>query len=234
MSYIRGAYTVRYIHFKSVLMAKLLHDPRLPTKKATFAMGCFWSPEPLYGVAHGVIRTQVGYTGGTLKNPTYHNLGDHTESVEMDYDPVQTSYSNLLKLFWEHHDPTSKHTRQYMSAIFYHSPEDKQEAEDTMKEHQKKTVRPILTEILPAGHFYAAEDYHQKYRLQQHSWLMTQLNIEDQHLFTSHAVSRLNGYAAGQGSLAVFENEWPLLGVSEEVAEYLRKIVKKGPGISCS
>jgi peptide-methionine (S)-S-oxide reductase len=176
----------------------------------------------------------VGYTGGTLKNPTYHNLGDHTESVEIDYDPVQTNYSALLRLFWEHHESTVKRNRQYMSAIFYHSPEEKQEAEETMKDQQKKTVRPIVTQILPAGQFYAAEDYHQKYRLQQHPWLVAQLGVEENHLFNSHAISRINGYAAGHGSLAVFEHEWPLLGVTEEVAEYLRKIVKNGPALSCS
>lgn len=101
--------------------------------KATFAMSWFWFPEAQFGCAPGVVRTRVGYAGGSKLAPTYHAMGDHTESVDMDYDPAVTTYSHLLKMFWKNHDSTSKCTRQYMSAIFYHDEDQKQAAEESLK-----------------------------------------------------------------------------------------------------
>lgn len=90
----------------------LLHEVNIPTKKATFALGCFWAPDAYFGATKGVIRTRVGFTGGSKGAPTYRNLGDHTEAIELDYDPNEISYKQLLDIFWEIHDPTARTTKQ--------------------------------------------------------------------------------------------------------------------------
>lgn len=162
-------------------------DPTVETERATFALSWFWFPEAQFGCASGVIRTRVGFTGGSTEFPTYHNLwafnsfrhiifcqclwffvdwhaiilfcsADHTETVDVEYDPKVTSYNKLLNLFWNSHDSTACHSRQYMSAIFYHNEEQKQQAEETKQVHQKKKMRPIATKILPAQTFYNAEE----------------------------------------------------------------------------
>lgn len=144
-------------------------------EKATFAAGCFWGVEAAFRGIAGVTGTRVGYIGGTLKNPTYQDVcGDHTghaEAVEVVYDPARVSYEDLLKAFWENHDPTALNRQgpdvgtQYRSAIFWHSPA-QEAAARASKERLEKTGayrRPIVTEIAPAAEFWQAEDYHQQY-----------------------------------------------------------------------
>ncbi len=145
------------------------------TQKATFAAGCFWGVEAAFAGLKGVIETRVGYTGGRFKNPTYEdvcsNKTGHAEAVEIMYDPDKISYSKLLDVFWNIHDPTTPNRQgpdlgsQYRSAIFYHNAEQKKEAQDSKKrlELSGKFKQPIVTEITAAGEFYSAEDYHQKY-----------------------------------------------------------------------
>ena len=96
-----------------------LHNVDVPTKKATFGMGCFWGVESLFGATKGVIRTRVGFTGGNKDSPVYKNLGDHTEAVELDYDPNVVSYEDLLNIFWSNHDPSARMSRQVSLNIFY-------------------------------------------------------------------------------------------------------------------
>ena len=110
-----------------------------------------------FGCAPGIVRTRVGFAGGTKESPTYRSLGDHTETVELEWDPAVTSYAQLLDIFWNNHDPTSSCSRQYMSAIFYHSEEQKSEAEKSMRVAQENNRRNITTLILPAKEFYNAE-----------------------------------------------------------------------------
>jgi peptide-methionine (S)-S-oxide reductase len=143
--------------------------------KATFAAGCFWGVEATFRQIPGVISTRVGYTGGDFKNPTYKDVctdrTGHAEAVEVDYDPAKVSYNDLLNVFWENHDPTQLNRQgpdfgtQYRSAIFYHSPEQEQEAQKSKDELEKskRFSRPIVTQIVPATTFYEAEDYHQQY-----------------------------------------------------------------------
>jgi peptide-methionine (S)-S-oxide reductase len=144
-------------------------------EKATFAAGCFWGVEDAFRQVKGVISTTVGYTGGKTKNPTYRDVCSdetgHAEAVEVEFDPQQVSYEQLLKTFWEIHDPTTPNRQgpdigtQYRSAIFFHGP-DQESAARTSKtalENSRKFRRPISTEILPAPEFYRAEDYHQQY-----------------------------------------------------------------------
>jgi peptide methionine sulfoxide reductase msrA/msrB len=142
---------------------------------ATLAAGCFWGVEEYFRKIPGVTETRVGYAGGTLKNPTYEdtNRGDtgHAESIEFKFDPKIVSYEELLTQFFKMHDPTTPNRQgndrgsQYRSAIFFHSPEQKTVAENLMAriERSKAWKSKLVTELAPAGTFYPAEAYHQKY-----------------------------------------------------------------------
>jgi peptide-methionine (S)-S-oxide reductase len=144
-------------------------------EKATFAAGCFWGVEALFRQIPGVRSTRVGYTGGKLENPSYQdvctNRTGHAEAVEVEFDPAQVSYERLLEVFWENHDPTQLNRQgpdfgtQYRSAIFYHSPAQRESAEASKAtlETAARFSRPIVTQIVPAGTFYQAEAYHQQY-----------------------------------------------------------------------
>jgi peptide-methionine (S)-S-oxide reductase len=142
-------------------------------EKATFGAGCFWGVEEAFRRLAGVKDTAVGYMGGSLKNPTYQDVctdrTGHAEVVQVDFDPAVVSYHDLLNVFWENHDPTTKNRQgpdvgaQYRSAIFFHSPEQEAEAKRSRDEAQKNFKRPIVTEIVPAGDFWRAEEYHQQY-----------------------------------------------------------------------
>jgi len=140
---------------------------------ATFAGGCFWCVESDFDHVPGVISTTSGYTGGTVKNPTYHQVSaggtGHAESVEVIYDPKKVSYAQLLTYFWRHVDPTVKDRQfcdvgnQYRTAIFVHGAEQKKLAEASKKKVEAELKTPIYTEIVDAGTFYPAEVYHQDY-----------------------------------------------------------------------
>lgn len=198
------------------------------SEKATFAMNCFWEPDPLFGVAPGVLRTRVGYSGGTKPNPTYEDLGDHTESIEVEYDPAKTSYTNLLKIFWDHHNPTLKQKIQYMSVIFYHNDKQKALAEQSLQDQQKLQPKPVLTEIRPVRIFYNAEDYHQKYYLQKHPELMKMLALSPDQLVESTVAARLQGYITMKANQAAFEEEVKSLRLSQQQADYVRKVMGEG------
>jgi peptide-methionine (S)-S-oxide reductase len=142
---------------------------------ATFGAGCFWGVEATFRETPGVTQTAVGYEGGKTENPTYHDVctdeTGHAEVVEVEYDPEKVSYEALLTLFFENHDPTTlnrqgpDHGSQYRSAVFYHTPEQKEAAEKMKVSLDAQGVfkRPIVTEIVPAQTFYRAEEYHQQY-----------------------------------------------------------------------
>ncbi len=143
---------------------------------ATFAMGCFWSPDLLFSKIPGVLKTEVGYIGGDEKrfpNPTYEQVctdeTGYAEAVQVTFDSEKIDYSALLDLFWQKHNPTTLNRQgadvgmQYRSAIFYHSALQKKKAVKSREEYQKKFSKPIVTEIVSAGKFFPAEDYHQKY-----------------------------------------------------------------------
>jgi peptide-methionine (S)-S-oxide reductase len=145
------------------------------TAKATFAGGCFWCVEEVFQEADGVISATSGYTGGKEANPTYEQVSDggtgHAEAVEVIYDPSKVSYERLLQLFWHNVDPLTPDRQfcdgghQYRSAIFYHDETQRQLAESSKRaiEASKRFDKPIVTEIVPAGPFYPAEEYHQDY-----------------------------------------------------------------------
>lgn len=170
----------------------------------------------------------MGFAGGKKKGPTYYSLGDHTETVEIHFDPKKTSYRDMLKLFWENHDPTRCASRQYMSAIFYHGDEQRKLAEETRDARQKQLTKKIVTKITPAESFYNAEDYHQKYLLRQQRDILRELNLSEAELITSYAACRLNGYCGGYGSVTNFDKESKLFKLSPSALERARKIVARG------
>ena len=143
--------------------------------KATFGAGCFWHVEDLLRKTKGVKSTQVGYIGGKLAHPTYEEVctdtTGHAEAVQVEYDPNEISYDELLQVFWSNHDPTSLNRQgpdvgnQYRSAIFFHDEEQKKIAQKSKEELEKsgKFQKRVVTEIIPAPEFYKAEEYHQKY-----------------------------------------------------------------------
>ena len=147
------------------------------TQVAEFALGCFWGEERTFWRTPGVVSTAVGYEGGFTPNPTYEEVCSgrtgHAEAVRVVFDPDKVSYGELLRIFWESHDPTQGMRQgndlgtQYRSAIFYQSPQQQAEAEASLAAYQKRLTAAgygqITTEIVPAGEFYFAEDYHQQY-----------------------------------------------------------------------
>lgn len=199
-------------------------DQEVPFKKATFGMGCFWANDALFGAQKGVLRTRVGYAGGATLNPVYKKMGDHTEVIEIEYDPNIISYHDLLKLFWNNHEYglTTITKRQYMSLILYHDDEQKRVAELEIKVEAGKRNEKLITEVAPAGPFYPAEDYHQKYRLQQYSWIVEELGLSPEQLQTSQVAAKLNGYIAGVGTTENFEKDVQQLGIPEKIAGYVK------------
>lgn len=181
--------------------------PALRLETAAFAGGCFWCMQPPFDKTKGVVSTAAGYTGGKEKNPTYEQVSSgrtsHREAVQITFDPAQVSYEQLLDIFWRNIDPTQADGQfadigfQYTTAIFYHSEEQKRQAEVSKQilAASGKFARPIVTEILPAGPFYPAEEYHQKYYLK---------NAE-----------QYKRYAVGSGRVPFLERVWGKKGSGE-------------------
>jgi len=142
-------------------------------EQAIFAAGCFWGVQYYFDQVPGVTGTTVGYTGGTTENPTYEDVCAHTtghaEAVLLEFDASKVSYETLVRQFFRMHDPTQLNRQgpdvgdNYRSAIFYVTDDQKEMAEKVLADVQPKFDQPIVTEIAPAGPFYRAEDYHQKY-----------------------------------------------------------------------
>ncbi|MFG3438083.1 peptide-methionine (S)-S-oxide reductase MsrA [Nonomuraea sp. NPDC047897] len=161
----------------AVLDAPLAPPYPAGTEIADFGLGCFWGAERIFWQTPGVVSTAVGYQGGYTPNPTYEEVCSgrtgHTEAVRVVYDPARISYADLLKVFWEAHDPTQGMRQgndtgtQYRSALYYHSPEQRQAAEASRDAYQQVLKAAgygdITTELAPAGPFYHAEEYHQQY-----------------------------------------------------------------------
>jgi peptide-methionine (S)-S-oxide reductase len=141
--------------------------------KATFGAGCFWGVEAAFRQIDGVTKTEVGYEGGNLENPTYEAVCSHTtghaEVVEVTFDPERVSYEELLDVFWRKHDPTQLNRQgwdvgdQYRSVVFVHDAEQQEAALRSKAEAQTRHDQPVVTQIEPAQTFYVAEDYHQQY-----------------------------------------------------------------------
>jgi len=181
-----------------------------------------------------VIRTKVGYSGGKAANPDYHNIGDHSEAIRIEFDPQQLSYTDLLAVFWESHDPTYQvWSRQYRNAIFALNETQKRLAEESRARLAGRSSEKILTAIEPAGEFYPAEDYHQKYLLRRAEGIFRELRAiypDEKQFAASTAAARLNGYLGCNGDGDLLEQEIDRLGLSRPMQEQLVKYVSS----SCS
>jgi peptide-methionine (S)-S-oxide reductase len=178
----------------------------------------------------------VGYSGGDSENPSYSNLGNHSETVEIDYDPSQISYERLLDVFWSAHYPTMPSwSRQYMSAVFYHNDEQKRLAEESRIQQETERGK-IYTEILPYTGFHLAEDYHQKYYLQNVEELAKEIRAvypDTGDLVNSTAAARLNGYAGGYGIAEDLQEELNSYGLTAQGNEKLLELADKGLSPAC-
>lgn len=218
------------------MQSRNLHDiPLLDAEKpelvetATFAMGCFWGPDAMFGIVPGVVATRVGYAGGSTADPTYRNLGDHTESVQIDFDPSKVSFVKLLEMTWCKIDPYYKSAvRRYMSILFYHNPLQKAAIDSIVSAEEDRVGTAVAVDILPYDGFYLAEEYHQKY------YLKTMSDFAEEYceifgtpgnLTGSTAVARVNGYVSGMGNMRQLEEEIDLLGLSEKGRDRLGRIV---------
>ncbi len=147
----------------------------MPTQTATFAAGCFWGVEAGFRELPGVVATSVGYTGGSVPDPSYKRVcrgrTGHAEAVQVEFDPEVITYEELLERFWTSHNPTTRNRQgwdigsQYRSAIFYHTPEQEAAAQESKATLDASDTwkKPIVTEITPTSEFYRAEEYHQQY-----------------------------------------------------------------------
>ena len=175
-----------------------------------------------------MVRTRVGYAGGTTESPSYHRLGDHTETIQVDYDPRQITFDQLLGVFWDGHDPTCRsRSRQYMAIVFFQDETQRQQALASKRAREQKLGREVHTEIRPATSFHLAEDYHQKYRLRQHREIAREYEaiypaLKD--FVDSTAAARVNGYLAGYGTAGQLEREIDELGLSEAARRRLEEI----------
>lgn len=185
----------------------------------TLGMGCFWSPEALFGSLRGVEETRVGYAGGTTEQPTYREMGDHAETVEIGFDAEVISVDRLLETFWNNHNPVNINGykgRQYQSLLLYRD-EAQAEAFNRVKQRMASAAGHTLeTEIAPFAAFYPAESRHQKYYLKRYPDALEKLRglYESEEAFMrSKLAARLNGIAKGFANLApvLLEIEtWPI------------------------
>ena len=179
----------------------------------------------------------MGYAGGKKSSPTYHSLGDHTESIEIEFDPGQVSYEDLLKVFWAGHAPVRRaYSRQYASLILYHNDEQRKLAVASKAREEERRKAKLYTEIAPAGTFWPAEDYHQKYYLRSQRELLREFQAiypKEAGFVASTAVARVNGYISGSGTAAQLEAELPRLGLSPQGQKRLLELVRRLPSPTC-
>jgi peptide-methionine (S)-S-oxide reductase len=176
----------------------------------------------------------VGYAGGTTASPTYHSLGDHTETLEVDYDPEKLTYADLLDHFWREHDPRRRaSSRQYRSAVFYRT-EDERIAADSSRSRVQSLLGEVHTDIEPLDAFYLAEGYHQKYRLRNTTELMSEFRDmypNDAGFVASTAAARVNGLLDGCSPPEDLERLVASLGLTDAGARYLTDRVVRPPGL---
>ncbi|BBH22971.1 methionine-S-sulfoxide reductase [Paenibacillus baekrokdamisoli] len=184
----------------------------------TLGMGCFWSPEALFGHLPGVIRTSVGYAGGSSIAPTYREMGDHTETVQIDFDPEIITFETILDMFWNNHNPMNINDykgRQYRSLLLYCDGNQQEVIQQVLGKRKELGKGEPETEIAPYTGFYLAEDRHQKYYLKRYPHAMERFSTlyasQDERILATLA-ARLNGLAKGYTNLAHIINEiqqWP-------------------------
>ncbi|WP_034298635.1 peptide-methionine (S)-S-oxide reductase MsrA [Bacillus sp. 37MA] len=207
------------------------HLPKIET--ATFGMGCFWGADARFGHLPGIIRTRVGFAGGATENPTYRGMGDHTETIEMDFNPEILSFEEILHVFWNNHTSTNRvnyKERQYMSILFYHDEQQKQSILNVKKELEDDRNETIETEVVPYSGFTLAEEHHQKYYLKRFSIAVDLLNTHypSMDAFThSTLTARLNGFVREFGTLNDIKNEVSDWDIGEDSHQIVLDILKR-------
>jgi peptide-methionine (S)-S-oxide reductase len=185
-----------------------------------------------------VVRTRVGYAGGTTASPTYEDIGDHAEAIEIEYDPARIGYRDLLAVFWQAHDPGyASVSRQYRSAIFWVGDEQRRLAEESLQPVRRRAPGGVATALEPLRSFTPAEDYHQKYYLRGVRAVAAayhRVYPDERDFAASTAVARVNGYLGGHGGPARLAEEIADLGLAGEARAALEKIVgSMHPAESC-
>ena len=179
------------------------------------------------------MRTRVGYAGGTTPNPTYENIGDHSEALEIVFDPAKITYRDLLAVFWKAHDPAYRSlSRQYRAAIFWSGDEQRRLAKDSRLLVEKSALRGVVTTIEPLGSFTPAEDYHQKYYLRSAKEIAAafhRIYPDERDFAASTATARVNGFLGGHGGPENLTDEIESLGLTGKAREALENIVRKTP-----
>ena len=208
-------------------------DRTAPTEtvQTVFALGCFWAPDALFGALEGVVRTCVGYAGGTTENPTYQAIGDHIETVRVAFDPEQIPYDELLRCFWTGHSPTrAPFKRQYQPALFPTTDAQAERARETYQTVADRHDGTLTTEIIEAPSFYRAEPYHQKHSLRHYDALMAPFEAlyPDPDAFAdSPAAALVNGYVAGHRDPARLADDRERLGLPAPVLDRLRTVAEQ-------
>lgn len=202
------------------------------TERATLGMGCFWGPDSRFGQLPGVLRTCVGYAGGTTIDPTYRTIGDHTETLDIEFDPEILAYQEILTIFWQNHDAAKDRfykERQYISLLLYHSEEQKMIAQQIKTEQEKILGKEIQTEFQPYTAFYRAENRHQKYFLKRFPKAMDSLLPlfpNDTAFVDSTIAARLNGFVREFGTLKDIKSEIPYWGLHSDSERTLNELLE--------
>ncbi|AHM60134.1 peptide methionine sulfoxide reductase [Flammeovirgaceae bacterium 311] len=221
-------------------MRKPSIDQSIPQKleTATFAMGCFWSPDAIFGCMEGIFRTRVGYAGGTTENPTYKQLADHIETVQVDFDPQILSFSQLLDFFFDKNTPLREPwKRQYASALFYHDEGQKQQVLQKKEQLEERLEQKVYTELNSYQEFYLAEERHQKYKLQRQPELLEEFRSmypSFREFIDSTAAARVNGYLYGCGNCERLSSEIESFGLSARGQKILLDTATNAAGLACS
>jgi peptide-methionine (S)-S-oxide reductase len=201
------------------------------TAEAAFGLGCFWGPDALFGAMDGVVRTCVGYAGGTMPEPTYGDLGDHIETVWVEYDPATLAYADLLDAFWAAHDPTrAPFKHQYQTALFPHTDEQTELARASVAATAEQLEASLATDVIDDASFYRAEAYHQKHKLRRHPELFEALRSHypsDETFADAPAAALLNGYVGGRRAPRHLADDLPRLGLSAKANDQLRNLVEQ-------
>jgi len=170
------------------------------TETATFGLGCFWGPDAAAGALDGVVRTRVGYAGGTTPDPSYEVIDDHTEVVQVEYNPDRLSFTDLLEWAFSEHQPLRQpKKRQYQNIVFTETLEQREQLQAFLDESEFDRER-IATRFEEVTEFYVAEDYHQKFQLRGKRWItdvFEEANYDTEAVRESPAATKLNGHAAG-------------------------------------
>ena len=166
----------------------------------------------------------MGYAGGKKKHPTYQNLGDHTEVIQIQYDPCKISFKQLLSLFWKNHNPSISYQKQYWSIILYINEEQKSVAQDFLQLYKKESLATIYTQIIPFEEYHHAESYHQKYILQTHPWIIVAVNVQSaKDLIQSQICTKLNGFLSSYGTHDELVEVAKTFGLNEKMVEYISR-----------